>query len=53
MDLHLRLTAEQYARYQALMEALAKGGDRDKAELLLAGLEQLALGFGRGRSRSR
>ena len=38
------MTADQYARYQALMETLAKGGAvGDKAERILAGLEQLAL----------
>ena len=45
VDVHVRMTAEQYARYQALMEALTKGGAAgDKAERILAGLEQLALG---------
>ena len=48
VDLHVRMTAEQYARYQALMEALGKGRVKgDKAELLLAGLEQLVLGVQR------
>ena len=42
VDVHVRMTAEQYARYQALMEALEKGVG-DKAELLLAGLERLVL----------
>lgn len=45
MDLHVRMTAEQYARYQALVKVLRKGRVKeDKAELLLAGLEQLVLG---------
>jgi 5-methylcytosine-specific restriction endonuclease McrA len=44
MDVHLRMTPEQYARYQALIEAIRKRGRReDRAELVLAALEQLAL----------
>jgi hypothetical protein len=38
------MTPEQYARHQALIEAIRKGGRReDRAELVLAALEQLAL----------
>jgi hypothetical protein len=45
MDVHFRMTPEQYARYQALIESIRKRGRReDRTELLLAALEQLALG---------
>jgi hypothetical protein len=44
MDVHVRMTSEQYARYQALLEALRKQRHSGpQAELLLAGLEQLVL----------
>jgi hypothetical protein len=44
MDVHLRMTPEQYARYQALIERIRKNGHReDRTELMLAALEQLAL----------
>jgi hypothetical protein len=44
VDLHLRFTPDQYARYEALMEKLRKKGAREsREELLLAGLEELAL----------
>jgi 5-methylcytosine-specific restriction endonuclease McrA len=48
MDVHLRMTPEQYARYQALIERIRKNRHReDRTELMLAALEQLALsGFG-------
>lgn len=45
MDVHLRMSPEQYARYQALIEGIRKRGRReDHIELLLAALEQLAMG---------
>jgi 5-methylcytosine-specific restriction endonuclease McrA len=44
------MTSEQYARYQALMEALRKRRHTgQQVELLLAGLEQLALAGNEGR----
>jgi hypothetical protein len=44
MDVHFRMTPEQYARFQALVEAIRKRGRReDRTELMLAALEQLAL----------
>lgn len=44
MYIHFRMTPEQYARYQALIEAVRKRGHReDRTELMLAALEQLAL----------
>jgi 5-methylcytosine-specific restriction endonuclease McrA len=44
MDVHLRMTPEQYARYQALIERIRRNGHReDRTELMLAALEQLAL----------
>ena len=42
VDLHLRLSPEQYARFEALGEALRKRGERSpREEVLLAGLEAL------------
>ena len=42
VDLHLRFSPDQYARYEALMEKLRKKGAREsREELLLAGLEEL------------
>jgi hypothetical protein len=59
VDLHLRFTPDQYARYEALMEKLRKKGAREsREELLLAGLEELALSedsareFPRGNTKS-
>jgi hypothetical protein len=44
MDVHLRMTGEQYARYQALIEAIRKQEMRgNRTELVLAGLERLVL----------
>jgi 5-methylcytosine-specific restriction endonuclease McrA len=52
MDVHLRMTPEQYARYQALIETIRKRGRReDRTELVLAALEQMALGCSEQSSR--
>jgi 5-methylcytosine-specific restriction endonuclease McrA len=45
VDVHARFSPEQYARYETLMEALRKKGEKSsREELLLAGLEALAAG---------
>ncbi len=47
VDVRLRFTPEQYARYEALMEAATMGGrTQSREETLLAALESLAAGGG-------
>jgi hypothetical protein len=51
VDLHLRLSPAQYARYEALMEKLRRlGGRGSREELLLAAMESAVLAGADGRS---
>jgi hypothetical protein len=51
IDVTLRLTAEQFARLEAMMEAARKGGETGSREdLVLAGMAALTAGVARGQS---